>query len=301
MDMPTARDLMTEGAACATTDQTVSEAARRMRDLGVGALPICDDDGRLAGVITDRDIVVGCVADGKDPSQVLVAEFCGEEPVTIGADDDAGEALRTMKGLRVAVLSGEGRAFVAGGDVSAMAADPDRGHEVVDALLEVLNPALIALRENDAQFIEKDPRGPSLEDRCPEQVAALRAAGVDASVPEDIRVEIWRKFLMLATLAGGTAGGRCSAGDIQASPALSALAGDCLAEIGALARAKGVPISQADEAKTLETIMGFAAGMRASMAKDLDAGRPLEVDWLSGAVARLSAAEGLEAPAHRTI
>lgn len=55
--------------------------------------------------------------------------------------------------IRAIVLSGEGRAFVAGGDVSAMAADPDRGHEVVDALLEVLNPALIALRENDAPVI----------------------------------------------------------------------------------------------------------------------------------------------------
>lgn len=55
--------------------------------------------------------------------------------------------------IRAIVLSGEGRAFVAGGDVSAMAADPGRGHEVVDALLEVLNPALIALRENDAPVI----------------------------------------------------------------------------------------------------------------------------------------------------
>ncbi|MAM61315.1 enoyl-CoA hydratase-related protein [Maritimibacter sp. UBA3975] len=55
--------------------------------------------------------------------------------------------------IRAIVLSGEGRAFVAGGDVSAMAADPARGHEVVDALLEVLNPAILALRENDAPVV----------------------------------------------------------------------------------------------------------------------------------------------------
>ncbi|MEC7761996.1 MAG: enoyl-CoA hydratase-related protein [Pseudomonadota bacterium] len=55
--------------------------------------------------------------------------------------------------VRAIVLSGEGRAFVAGGDVSAMAADPDKGHEVVDALLEVLNPAILALRENDAPVV----------------------------------------------------------------------------------------------------------------------------------------------------
>ena len=96
MDLPTARDLMTEGAACATTDQTVSEAARRMRDLGVGALPICDDDGRLAGVITDRDIVVNCVAEGHDVTETTVAGYVTGKPVTIGADDDVAEALRTM-------------------------------------------------------------------------------------------------------------------------------------------------------------------------------------------------------------
>ncbi|SPJ26043.1 enoyl-CoA hydratase-related protein [Palleronia abyssalis] len=55
--------------------------------------------------------------------------------------------------IRAILLSGEGRAFVAGGDVSAMAADPDKGHEVVDALLEVLNPAILALRANDAPVI----------------------------------------------------------------------------------------------------------------------------------------------------
>ncbi|WP_267137291.1 enoyl-CoA hydratase-related protein [Anianabacter salinae] len=55
--------------------------------------------------------------------------------------------------IRAILLSGEGRAFVAGGDVSAMAADPARGHEVVDALRAVLNPAILALRENDAPVI----------------------------------------------------------------------------------------------------------------------------------------------------
>jgi CBS domain-containing protein len=94
--MTTARELMTPDAHCARTDETVATVAARMRDLGVGSLPICGEDQRLHGVVTDRDIVVGCVADGKDPSQVLVAEFCGEEPVIIGADDDASEALRTM-------------------------------------------------------------------------------------------------------------------------------------------------------------------------------------------------------------
>ena len=63
----TAREIMTPGAECARTSDTVTDAARKMRELGVGALPICGDDDRLAGMITDRDIVLNCVAEGMDP------------------------------------------------------------------------------------------------------------------------------------------------------------------------------------------------------------------------------------------
>ena len=94
--MPTAREIMTAGAECAGTDDTVTEAARKMRDLGVGALPICGDDDRLKGMITDRDIVLNCVAEGMDTTQVKVSEYAGGEVVTIGADDSIEEALATM-------------------------------------------------------------------------------------------------------------------------------------------------------------------------------------------------------------
>ena len=94
--MTTARDIMTGGAECARTSDTLVEAAKKMRDLDVGALPICGEDGRLRGMITDRDMVVGCVADGGDPSAVTVEEFTSDETVTIGADDSLQEALRTM-------------------------------------------------------------------------------------------------------------------------------------------------------------------------------------------------------------
>jgi len=87
---------MTEGAECARTDETVSQAAQKMRDLGVGALPICGEDDRLAGMITDRDIVLRCVAEGHDVTQMTVADYADGKPVTIGADDDVAEALRTM-------------------------------------------------------------------------------------------------------------------------------------------------------------------------------------------------------------
>ena len=94
--MTTARDIMTGGAECAAASDSLVDAARKMRDLDVGALPICGEDNRLKGMITDRDIVVNCIADGGDPSSVKVSELAEGKPVTIGADDSVEEALRTM-------------------------------------------------------------------------------------------------------------------------------------------------------------------------------------------------------------
>jgi CBS domain-containing protein len=94
--MTTAREIMTPDAQCVGEDQTLTDAARMMRELDVGALPICGKDDRLKGMITDRDITIGCVAEGKDPDTVKAGEYGGDELVTIGADDDISEALHTM-------------------------------------------------------------------------------------------------------------------------------------------------------------------------------------------------------------
>jgi CBS domain-containing protein len=92
----TARDIMTPDVTCASVSDTLADAARTMRDLDVGALPICGDDDRLKGMITDRDIVVKCIAEGGDPTSTRVSEYAEGETVTIGADDSVEEALRTM-------------------------------------------------------------------------------------------------------------------------------------------------------------------------------------------------------------
>jgi CBS domain-containing protein len=94
--MTTARDIMTGGAECARSSDTLVDVARKLRDLDVGALPICGEDERLQGMVTDRDIVVKCIAEGGDPSSVTASELAEGKPVTIGADDSVEEALRTM-------------------------------------------------------------------------------------------------------------------------------------------------------------------------------------------------------------
>ena len=96
--MTTARELMTADPAFCDKDVTVEQAARQMADQDVGALPVCSAEGRLAGVVTDRDLAVKVVAEGRDPATTKVADLLsGREVVTIGADDSAEEAIRTMK------------------------------------------------------------------------------------------------------------------------------------------------------------------------------------------------------------
>jgi CBS domain-containing protein len=99
--MTVARDLMTPDPTCVQEDQTLVEAARMMRDLDVGALPICGNDDRLKGMLTDRDIVVRCIADGGDPSAVTAGSMAEGKPVTVGADDDIREALEVMQEYQV--------------------------------------------------------------------------------------------------------------------------------------------------------------------------------------------------------
>ena len=92
-----ARDIMTGGAECIGVNDTLEQAARKMKDLDVGSLPICGEDNRLKGMLTDRDIVVRCLADGGDPKKTTAGDLAAGKPVTIGADDTIEEAIRTMQ------------------------------------------------------------------------------------------------------------------------------------------------------------------------------------------------------------
>jgi CBS domain-containing protein len=105
----TAREVMTEGCDCIGENDSVADAAKKMSEIGAGALPICGEDERLKGMITDRDIVVKVIAAGKDPSTTKASELGEGKPVTIGADDSLDEALRTMaekKVRRLPVIDG---------------------------------------------------------------------------------------------------------------------------------------------------------------------------------------------------
>lgn len=135
--MTKARDIMTRSPRCVRSSEAVLDAARRMADESVGALPICGDDDRLKGMLTDRDIVVQVLAAGKDPRATHAGDLAQGEAVTIGADDDAEEILKTMSRhqvRRLPVIDGHDLVgIVAQADVARALTDPKVG-DLLEAL-----------------------------------------------------------------------------------------------------------------------------------------------------------------------
>ncbi|MBT3161975.1 CBS domain-containing protein [Streptomyces sp. Vc74B-19] len=95
--MTTAGDIMHRGAQWIPAHETLDRAAQLMRELNVGALPISDENERLCGILTDRDIVVGCVAMGHDPARVTAGDMAKGTPRWIASDADIDDVLNEMR------------------------------------------------------------------------------------------------------------------------------------------------------------------------------------------------------------
>lgn len=90
-------DIMTSGPRCIGENDALSIAASVMSELDVGALPICGEDRRLKGMLTDRDIVVKAVAYGFDPETTPARMLAAGAPITVDASDDVEVALERMR------------------------------------------------------------------------------------------------------------------------------------------------------------------------------------------------------------
>jgi CBS domain-containing protein len=133
----TARDVMSGGAECIGENETLVEAARKLKELDVGALPICGEDNRLKGMLTDRDIVVKALAVDKDPGGTRAGDLAEGKPVTIGADDSIEEALHTMAEhhvRRLPVIDGHDLVGVVSQADLARNVDEEKVGELVEAI-----------------------------------------------------------------------------------------------------------------------------------------------------------------------
>ncbi|MFJ2604440.1 CBS domain-containing protein [Streptomyces sp. NPDC091279] len=99
--MTTAGDIMHRGAQWIPAHETLDRAAQLMRELNVGALPISDENERLCGILTDRDIVVGCVAMGHDPAKITAGEMARGTPRWITSDADVDDVLQEMRDYQI--------------------------------------------------------------------------------------------------------------------------------------------------------------------------------------------------------
>lgn len=94
-------DIMTGNVISICEDEPVSAAARLLKRSNIGSLPVRDSRGKLKGIITDRDIVLRCVADGEDPDDMRVGEIMSRNLVTVDASEDAEKAAKKMGRNRV--------------------------------------------------------------------------------------------------------------------------------------------------------------------------------------------------------
>jgi CBS domain-containing protein len=136
-------EIMTPNVVCVGPDDTLRDAACKMKELDVGPLPVCDHD-RLAGMVTDRDITVRAVAEGRDPKSTKVREVMTRDVITCYEDEDVEAAARQMQSRqvrRILVLNRDQRlvGIVSLGDLAAETGDRQRMGAV---LQDVSEPAM---------------------------------------------------------------------------------------------------------------------------------------------------------------
>ena len=136
--MRSCQDVMTKNPATCTSESPVVEAARLMEREGVGSIPVCEN-GRLEGIVTDRDIAVRVVASGRDPRETRIADVMTRDPQCVKADEPLDRALEVMESRqvrRIPVIDGGGRlvGIIAQADIATRLHDHDTTAVVVEAI-----------------------------------------------------------------------------------------------------------------------------------------------------------------------
>jgi 2-dehydropantoate 2-reductase len=141
---------------------------------------------------------------------------------------------------------------------------------------------------------------PERKQRIDAIAEAFREAGVEASVSSDITADLWRKFAFIASMAAACGLSRTAIGPLRTTKLGHLLIERAVREVVSVARAHKVALAEDEADRTMKIIDGLPEAMKPSLLIDLEAGRPTEIDDLSGAVSRLGKACGVETPVHDT-
>lgn len=242
-------------------------------DFALPAVQATDDTTEIGAV----DAVVVTVKNWQLPGVVeairpLLAEHTAVIPLLNGVEavDVLGEAI--------------GRRHVMGGLCRIAARVESPGHIVHDAI----EPTIV--------FGEMDDRR---SERALAILEAFSKADFATELAPDIQVALWEKFMLIATWSGVGAVTRVPVGVWRSLEGSRGIAEECLREILAIARARGIAVAEERVEKTLAFIDSVGAGALASMQRDIMEGRPSELESQNGAVVRLGAEAGVPTPINR--
>ncbi len=240
-----------------------------------------------------------------------VAVQASDDPKTFGECDVAIVAVKTYSLEEVApaarVLASTGAAIL----------PLLNGVEAMDRLIESGVPESLVLggltqvsvlkvgpgvveRKSPFQKVAVGERTGEPSERVRRIVEAFQGAGAEARVSEDILGDLWRKFAFIASMAAACGLARTPVGPVRDAPYGRLLLARAVREVLAVARARGLPLAEDEEAKILSFIDSLGGGLKPSFLVDLEAGGPTELDDLSGAVSRLGREAGVETPVHDT-
>lgn len=135
------KEVMTRNPICCTPRDTAAQVARVMKAEDVGSIPICEDRLRyqLVGIVTDRDLALKVVADGRDPKNTKVANIMTLKPMTCFTEDDLQEALYEMENKqvrRIPIVNGDGMlvGIISQADIANRCEEPEKIAEVVEVI-----------------------------------------------------------------------------------------------------------------------------------------------------------------------
>jgi 2-dehydropantoate 2-reductase len=253
----------------------------------------------------------GLVLDGFDGTRSVKPWIATSNPTEVGEVDAIifgvkGDALETAAKLCEAMLGPETVVvpFLNGVEAADRLAQILPIENVANGVAQISTtiaaPGVIKQTGEFNRFIfaERDNRPSARIDALRH---AINEAGSSAPPTGNIERDLWSKFVLFSAVSGVTAAGRCTIGDITGSDTMSELFRDVVSETAALAKARGVSLSGTIEEDTWVKAINLPPAMRASTAIDLENGCPLEIEWISGAVKRLSEEAGLASPLNNTL
>lgn len=240
-----------------------------------------------------------------NPAKAVAGPEVAERPdivmfaTKLGDTEAAARSLASVVGPETSIIT-----FQNGVDGPEIIAAALPGVHVVPGVARIAShisrPGVIEHRSPFARIEFGEPDG-GAHPRLEAFHAACKAAGIDAVLSKNIRRDIWLKFALLAPFSGLSSLTGSTAGPIRETPATRALMEAAVREVIAVGAASGVEISDEDYPRVWKAIEGQPAAMTSSMAHDRKAGKPLEVNYLSGAVVRLGEKHGVPTPTHTFI